>query len=86
MPKIKDSTKNLHTINEQTISNQSKICPICQSDKVKTFGMNARMKFDAVGFSGPFPTITYICTECGYLMFFKEVTIDLKEPSGAELL
>jgi len=31
------------------------------------------------GFSGPFPTITYICTECGYLMLFKEVTINLNE-------
>ena len=77
---MEDSTQeNLRTINKQTISDQSKTCPICQSKKVKTFGMNARMEFDAIGISGPFPTITYICTECGYLMFFKEVIIDLDE-------
>jgi len=74
-----NTQENLRTINKQTISNQSKTCPICQSNKVKTMGMNARMEFDAVGFSGPFPTITYICTECGYLMLFKEVIIDLNE-------
>jgi len=72
---MEDSTseENTHFITEQSISNLSKTCPICKSNKVKPLGLDIPMQFQTIGIEGPFKNVVYVCNECGYMMFFAKI-------------
>ena len=74
-----EENQNIRKITKETISNQSKSCPICKSNKVDTMNINATMKFQTPEkeITMPMCPINYVCLDCGYLMFFLEINIDL---------
>jgi len=74
-----EENQNIRKITKETISNQSKSCPICKSNKVDTMNMNAVMRFETPKkeITMPMYPINYVCLDCGYLMFFLEINIDL---------
>jgi len=76
---MEDSTQeNTHFVTEQSISNLSKTCPICKSDKVKPLSLDILMQFATTGIEGPFKNVTYVCNECGYMMFFAKIGFEIK--------
>jgi len=86
MNNMEDNPTNIRKITRETISNQSKTCPICKSNSIDTMGFNAVMKFQTPEkeIALPIYPITYICLDCGCLMFFTEGNVDLDKLNKAE--
>ena len=73
------------SINSKRNPNIPIICPICKSENVKPFNMVACIRMESPGLTiNHAPTITQICNDCGYLMFFMRIKTEGEKLKDAE--